>query len=406
MKKGIAIILAAAISIIPVTTAFAGVDDAYFFGCVDDDLDTSTEMENVEYWIDKMGYYTKIYTNPSISRFSDSRLNSSVLYFAGHGNKYSLNTGDDVGICNDGRNDYKDISDSNFSRTEMAIMAACKTGRYNNDPSECLAGTIEDNGANFVLAWTSSPNSGILADYTDSFARYVRKGNTYFDAVTKTENLLLNEGVIEDNPVFDVILFGRINDTLPEVSDDANSLAIKVSKNPVAAYLDEELNQKIVDKEVTYKAASHNYDEIEQYIKENVDADFSLENYNVKDFSKENGVDLISFRLKVDGISSNYGFTALCLDDELKLITFSNNYNNTSSENILSAASLSTNSIATDYTDNELLEMAINADGFSYNVDEQYIEKYYDITEGKVVYNVNTVYEDNSGAYFCTVHKF
>ena len=169
----------------------------------------------------------------------------------------------------------------------------------------------------------------------------------------------------------------------------------------IEPYLDEELNQKTVDKKVTYKFASHNYDEIEQYIKENVDADFSLENYNVRDLGEGSAYNPISFRLKVGGISSNYGFTALCLNDELRLITFTNTYDSTSSKEILSTAS-----VTNDYTDSELYEMAIKADGFSYKVDEQYIEKYYDVTERKVVYNVNTVYEDNGGTYFCTVHKF
>jgi len=402
MKRFLAMALAAVLSMGATATAFAGVDDAYFFGYVDTDLDTTTEMEDVQYHMDRMGYYTKIYTNPTLARFTASRLNSSVLYVAGHGNKYLIDTGEDRGICINGATDYKDVSGSSFTRTEMAIMAACRTGRYNSDPTECLAGTIEDNGANFVLAWTSSPNSGILADFTERFARYVRRGNKYLDAAINTKSYLISKGAYEDNAVFDNILFGRVNDTLPEVATRAAKLAAKTSANPVEAYLDDELSQEIVEKAVTYRAGSSDYDEIEQYIQENVDADFALKDYNVKEFGEEeNGVNLISFRLNVGGVSSNYGFVALCIDDEMKLITFTDSYEKTTADEIKA-----TPAAMADSNDEELCEMAIRADGYNYEVDEQHIEKYFDVSKGKVINAVNTVYVDENGAYFCTVNEF
>lgn len=398
MKKVFAMAIALVLSVGTAATAFAGSDDAYFFG----GEEMLTEMEDVQYHMDKMGYYTKIYTNPTVSRFTSSRLNSSVLYVAGHGNKYSINTGDDCGICNDGRTDYKDVTDSSFSRTEMAIMAACKTGRYTNEPTECLAGTIEDNGANFVLAWRSSPNSGILADFTDRFARYVRRGNTYLDAVLNTKDYMLAHDVIPDNAVFENILFGRINDTLPEVTARAAKMAAKADADPVQAYLDDELNQKLVKEAVVYKDGSSDYDEIEQYIRENVDAEFALNDYSVKEFGEEeNGVNLISFRLKVGDAISDYGFTAICIDDEMKLITFTDSYDKTTVDEIKSTPV----TMAAEDED-DLFARAVEADGFDYDVDEQYLEKYFDTETGKVISLVNTVYVDQNGAYFCTEHKF
>lgn len=398
MKRFLAMVLAAVLSMGASATAFAAADDAYFFG----DEEFLTEMENVEYHMDRMGYYTKIYTNPIVSRFTASRLNSSVLYVAGHGTKYSVDTGDDCGICIDGSTGYKDVSDSSFSRTEMAIMAACKTGRYTNDPTECLAGTIEDNGANFVLAWTGSPNTGILGDYTDRFAYYVRRGNKYLDAAINTREYLLSKGAYETSTVFDNILFGRVNDTLPEVATRAAKQEAKAAVNPVAAYLDDELNQSVVEETVVYNAGSSDFDEIEQYIQENVDADFVLDDYSIKEFGEEeNGVNQISFRLKVNGVSSNYGFIVLCIDDEMKLITFTDNYEDATVDEIKNMPMA-----MADSNDGELLDMAISADGYDYEVDEQYIEKYFDVTEGKVVNAVNTVYVDENGGYFCTEHKF
>lgn len=399
MKRFLAMALAAVLSMGTAATAFAGADDAYFFG----DEEFLTEMEDVEYHMDRMGYYTKIYTNPTSSRFTASRLNSSVLYVAGHGSKYSIETGDS-GICIDGSAGLKDVSDSSFSRTEMAIMAACKTGKYTNRPTECLAGTIEDNGANFVLAWTGSPNTGILGDYTERFARYVRRGDKYLDAAINTRAYLISKGAFETSAVFDNILFGRVNDTLPEVATRAAKQAAKTAVNPVAAYLDDELNQKVVEEAVAYNAGSSDFDEIEQYIQENVDADFVLDDYSIKEFGEEeNGVNQISFRLKIGGVSSNYGFIVLCIDDEMKLITFTDNYEDMTADEIkdmpMARAMVNRN-------DGDLLEMAIRADGYDYEVDEQYIEKYYDVTVGKIVNAVNTVYVDENGGYFCTENKF
>ena len=398
MKRYLAMALAAVLSIGATATAFAGADDAYFFG----DEEFLTEMEDVEYNMDKMGYYTKIYTNPTESKFTASRLNSSVLHFTGHGSKYSVDTGDDCGICINGEAGYKDVSDSNFSRTEMAIMAACKTGKYTNDPTECLAGKIEDNGANFVLAWTGSPNTGILGDYTERFAYYVRKGNKYLDAAINTRAYLISKGAFETSTVFDNILFGRVNDTLPEVATESARMAVKANADPVQAYLDDELNQKIVEEAVTYNANSSDFEEIEQYMQENVDEDFVLDDYNIKEFGEEeNGVNQISFRLNIGGVSSNYGFIVLCIDDEMKLITFTDNYGETTADEIKDMPMAMAVS-----DDAELYELAIRADGYAYEIDDQYIEKYFDVTTGKIVNAVNTVYVDENGGYFCTEHKF
>lgn len=398
MKKNLALCLAAVMSIGAATTAFAGTDDAYFFGM----SDALEEMEDVQYYMDDLNYYTKIYQDPTLSKYTNSRLNSSVLYVAGHGNRYSIDTGDDCGICIDGRTGFKDVSNNSFSRTEMAIMAACKTGGTESDYETSLSYKLKDNGANFVLAWTGSPNSPTLADYTKRFAYYVNRGYKYLDAAIKTKNYLINNiGIFDNSKVFDTILFGNVNDTLPEVSTRAAKQAAKAEENPVTTYIDNDLNQKVIDGNVTYNNGSSDFAAIEQYIIENVDADFELNDYSIKEFGEEeNGVNLISFRLNVGGISSNYGFTVLCIDDEAKLITFTKNYNDVAVEDIKAMPAVMAN-----MDDEAMKANAIKADGFDYDVDEQYIERYFDVNTGKVVNSVNTVYADENGSLFCTEHK-
>lgn len=395
MKRFLSLALATIMSVGITSTAFAGVDDAYFFG----DDPYLTEMEDVESNISRLGYYTKIYANPSESRFTASRLNSSFLYFAGHGTTQRLDTGDS-GICIDNRSGFKDVSNSSFSRAELAILAACKTGYFNADPTDCLAGVIEDNGANCVLAWSSTPNTDTLADYTRRYSYYVRRGENYMDAAISTREYLINHGVFETASVFDTVLFGRYNDTLPEVVDAAT--ALYSSTDPVAPYLDEDLNQHIITENVKYVAESDDYDEISNYIKENFDEQFDIDDYTITEYgAAENGVNSIVFRLKIDGLSSNYGFSVICIDDEAKLINFTNTYDSYKVDDIKAMPVE-----LCEYDDSELLEMAINKDGFDYDVEEQYVQKHFDVEKGITVCEVNTVYTDENGNYFCTVNVF
>lgn len=129
MKKTLALCLAAVLSVSAATTAFAGTKDAYFFG----DSKYLTEMKNVRAHIkNKLKYNTEIYTDPTVDDYLDSYLNSGVLYVAGHGDRYSIKTGGERGICVDGRKGFKDVNNTSFSNTEMAIMAACKAGGKKN----------------------------------------------------------------------------------------------------------------------------------------------------------------------------------------------------------------------------------------------------------------------------------
>lgn len=403
MKKTLALCLAAVLSVSAATTAFAGTKDAYFFG----NSKFLTEMKNVRDHIEnELKYNTEIYTDPTVDDYSDSYLNSGVLYVAGHGNRYSIETGGERGICIDGRANFKNVENTGFSKTEMAIMAACKAGGDKTDYETSLGYKIYENGANYVLAWTSSPNAPILADYTERFAYYVSQGNRYLDAIVNTTTELNSNGALEGNPVFDSISFGNVNDTLPAASTRAAKRAAKVAENPVLAYVNNDMNQKIIEEKVSYKTGSVDFDAIEQYVKENVDAQFALSDYTVEEFAEEgnvfyeNGLNLLSFRLTVGGIPSNYGFTVLCIDDEAKLITFTDNYDDVTVDTVKVMPA-----VTAIMDDEAMKEKAIKADGFDYEVDEQYIEKYFDVSTGKVVNSVNTVYVDEYGCVFCTEHK-
>lgn len=53
-----------------------------------------------------------------------------------------------------------------------------------------------------------------------------------------------------------------------------------------------------------------------------------------------------------------------------------------------------------------MFDRAKEADGYNYDIDEQYVQKYYDAETNKIVNEVNTVYVDENGLLFCTLNVF
>lgn len=332
------------------------------------------------------------------------------MYIAGHGDPNGISTGNDHGVCNDGRNNYKDISSTDFSNAELVILAACHAGDiYENS----LAEEICDNGADCVLGWTGSPNSKPLAWFTERYAYNIYKGNTYFESFQKTRNFLINQMELSsDSTVFDVSFFGNINHTLEDISEDR--LTSLSSKNGVINYenpdekvtrlLDDELNQQIIEDKVEYEAESNDYSEIESYMKKNVSSDFNISNYDIKDFGREaNGYDFLSFKLKVNGVTSNCGFTIYCLDNIAKLITFSDNYDiglKINNKNDIAKSS------GNEISKNKLILKSEELDDTNDEVVDQKITKYYDVSKEKICYDVETEYLDEYNLYYCTLNSF
>ncbi|NLK36892.1 MAG: hypothetical protein GX299_02260 [Epulopiscium sp.] len=57
-------------------------------------------------------------------------------------------------------------------------------------------------------------------------------------------------------------------------------------------------------------------------------------------------------------------------------------------------------------SDEEAKRKAIEADGYDYKVDEQRIQRYFDMKDLTYKCEVETVYIDNSGSYFATSNIF
>lgn len=168
----------------------------------------------------------------------------------------------------------------------------------------------------------------------------------------------------------------------------------------VDRFLDPELNQKVIKEDVSYVSGSKDYSEIEKYIKENIDKDFSVDDYTVTEDDVNgmlSGYNSLVMRLDVNGVSANFGYLVTCLNGKAALITFIGEKNEDFDITKVGTQELS---------DEEAKQKAIEADGYDYKVDEQRIYRYFDMNDLKNKCEVETVYIDDGGRYFATSHVF
>lgn len=171
----------------------------------------------------------------------------------------------------------------------------------------------------------------------------------------------------------------------------------------VERFLNPDLNQKIIEKDVVYVSGSKDYSEIEKYIKENIDENFSINDYVITEDNINgllSGYNSLIIRLNVNGVSANYGYIVTCLNDKAALITFMGEKN--SDYDMANITNINEQQLS----DEEAKQKAIEADGYDYKVDEQKIHRYFDMKDLKYKCEVETVYIDESGHYFATSHTF
>lgn len=168
----------------------------------------------------------------------------------------------------------------------------------------------------------------------------------------------------------------------------------------VDRFLDSELNQKVIEEDVAYVSGSKDYREIENYIKENIDKDFNIDDYIITEDDVDgqlSGYNSLVIRLDVNGVSANFGYLVTCLNNKAALITFIGEKNVEFDLTKVGMQQLS---------DEEAKQKAVEADGYDYKVDEQKIRRFFDMKDLKNKCEVETVYIDNGGRYFATSHVF
>lgn len=191
--------------------------------------------------------------------------------------------------------------------------------------------------------------------------------------------------------------------------DETNGILLTIGKETsetpeielsVDRFLNPDVDQKIIEEDVVYVSGSRNYEEVEKYIRENVDEAFRANDYIITQDNMNGtlpGYHSLIMRLDVNGVSANVGYLVTCLNDKAALITFIGEKNEDFDINEVGKPQLS---------DEEAKQKAIEADGYDYQVEEQRIQRYFDMKDFTCKCEVETVYMDDSGHYFATSNIF
>ena len=168
-----------------------------------------------------------------------------------------------------------------------------------------------------------------------------------------------------------------------------DSMETKVKDIPfISVYLNNSKAQYIIDDtRVRYVQGSMDITEAGRYIKENINADFAVEDYSVEE--NEKFVNWVFLRFVVEGIESNFGYNIICFDGNVRIINKVGDFNEKFDISAIKPVSM---------TDEEIKAKAIELDNASGRVDEQRVYKYFDMNDLKFKAQVETAYE-NTGFY-------
>ena len=182
-----------------------------------------------------------------------------------------------------------------------------------------------------------------------------------------------------------------------------NSVETPSTGITVDQFINPDLNQQIIEENVSYITGSHNYSDLETYMQKNVDKEFKARDFIIVENDMNgllagSGVIYLDMRLNVNGvISNNFGYLVTCINGKAALITFIGEKNPEFDITKAGTQQLS---------DEEAKQKAIEADGYKYKVDEQRITRFFDMKELKQKCEVETVYIDDGGHYFATSNIF
>lgn len=347
-------------------------------------IDCTEEAETVAKYAEKWGYFADMYENPKLKEFSDGRLDSIITYYGGHGLPTYLNIGSATGLTTAGRTGYKDINNVSFNTVEFAMLAACH--------SSGIASIMSNNsksGKTCTLGWTGEPESVFVTHYVKYFFEGLDMGKTFADARRYARDKMKTHtgGRINNDDIYSDEMFGYSNNTITKL--DTRAVQNDNSHSIFDLLYDGSENQHVVDKEMYYVNNSQKYDEIEEYIKENINDKFNIDNYvPSEDISDDGYIDGITFNYKVGDLTADYGYDVLVEGNKVKLITeFGNRLDDEPSLTAYDTVS-----------ENYLFDLAVAENGITDKVVKQSITKWFDSKEKKIKYVVSTVYE-NEGEY-------
>jgi len=154
----------------------------YTFDYGNGDINTLGDSETPSSWLRAMGYSVGVHENKPASHLNGTiattfkRINSEVVFFAGHGNSGTL-----VFMNSNGNKEYLYDTSSYFSsmsNTKVAVWASCYSAV---DPDgtgsrRSIAQKSIDIGAQSAIGWTDTVGNSAAKKWTDQF--FLELGNT------------------------------------------------------------------------------------------------------------------------------------------------------------------------------------------------------------------------------------
>ena len=412
MKKLVSILISVTMVLSISSAAFANSiqprysNTGYVFGCVgsgesddeDDEINTLQECGTVCDYINKWGLFGEIYINPGLSEFQDGRLNSPIIYFAGHGNYDSINTGGTTGISDGSKSGYKNIRNVDFDETKIAVLSGCYTASIPGNITE----RININGADFSLGWKESYDNEHSRRFSAAFFKHLDQQRSCFDALYyATDELLTGKDgespIWNDADIFDFAYYGDGDLTISSFLSTYSNY-IDDSYDRYAPLYHDDLIQYEVDGDVNYYYGSEDYDSLESYFRDNIDENFNISDYSCEDMEafKNGDLNILTLRYKVGNIDSDFGYNVMTDNGKVFLITQVGT--DITSENIVSPL--------TTMSDNEIKEMSKEYFDETCPLYKQNFKKIFNSEEMKIQYYVTNIYGDEETGYFAKTFEY
>ena len=410
MKKLVTTITALALAVTTASTAFAEVtplrydNTGYVYYCVgkgwkpgNEYIDTTKEAQTVQTYINSWGYFCDKYgciKNPKAKDITEGRLNSPIVYLAGHGTSYSVDCGDSGVTSSDRATPFVNISNFNFDSIDLAFLAACKT----NSTSNSITKKFVSNGAKYAIGWVGKPETAHMLMFTRAFFSALNDDKSFGEA-EKYAELKVSEST-EDQKNADIYTYSSEGDknAKPDIyyarsKNNSSILDLLIDKDSYTA-------QYVIDENVSYKAGSKNYDEMVKYIKNNINPNFNIDNYEIReeDFDIGEKITNILFTYTFKGIRSNFKYSVNVNEDGNVILISQigedlSTYEPTGEEKI------------NEDTD-EILKMARDKIKNKDNIESQSLTKRFDSKTKKVIYKVNTIVGSDDTGYDNVVFEY
>lgn len=404
MKKFGAILLTMSFVIGTFSTVFADVqprygNTGYVYYCVgrgyssgNKYINTSTEAGIVQDYIQSWGYDCGPYNffeNADPDEYTEGRLNSPIIYFAGHGSPTNIDCGGSGVTIEDRFSPFVNINDFNFNEVDIAFLAGCRTSSI----TESVAKKFVTNGAVYSIGWVGSPATAHMRYFTEAYFDALDKGCT-FEQAEECARVRMHDFTAgqETEDIYSYKSYGD-GSAKPDTSYGPSYGRNAEDVTLLDLFINDDMVQHIVNENVIYEPSTHNYAEIEEYIKENINSNFNIDEYEINEETTdvfEKDVTVLMFNYKIGDVLTDFAYKVIIEGNKAILITqigedISNKSFDMSEETYVEDAVLY--QMATDEIEN--VE----------NIDSQKTYKYFDSELEKIVYVVETVVGTDETGY-------